>query len=868
MNKLHKHIFILSLTCFVFSQNLSSVMGNIKSEKDLYPLEGANITLEKENGEMIGTSSDKEGKFIFKSINSGNYQLSISFIGYQTFTENLNLESKQNYSLDVILSIESVLMTKLEITSTIDADFQKIPGAASVINEKSLKLINPIGTQEILEHVPGINAFSDDGIGNSRISIGIRGLNPRRSSRILILEDGIPIQPALYVYPNMYYNPPVERISRVEVIKGSGAVAYGPQTMGGVINYLTKRPDGDDNAILQVTTGENGYNSIFFETGNLIKSNFNPELQVLYKMGDGFRNNNDFDQINTTLKFNFITSDKKTLYSKTNYNFEKSNATYTGLTKWTFENFPNFNPKRYDEFTIKRFSSDLILSEKLSSSILKTSKAFISYFDRRWWRENDIFVSASRYETWLTQNDLTNTIKNLEDYIYNENPTEKSWNSYDDLIRIGNGEDNFGILRTFYVLGLEQRYDIDHSFLNYQTNTEIGGRIYFERFIDDRVHGNSPDSRKGVFYEYDEDQDMYFVDYNQKSQHYESVAISSHISQNIKIAKDLLIKPGVRLELFEQIRVDRLNGSTYQDRTSIELLPGIGFNKKINNIKLFGGIHRGFTPPSSGALNILNFGDTNDGLDVESEKSWNKELGFRYNTSKLDLEVTYFNIDIENMVAAGRSMKFNNLGKVVSKGVELGSVFKLSNYNQFLPDLFFTYTNLNAEVKEAIVNTPETVYSTASEPASVKDSLINLSGKKLPYTPEHTMILGIENNLFNKLSFRFDYKYVSKVFSDFLNLEDEYFGNDVNDLYYVAPEQVCGNIGICGPIDSYSIFNLSINYDITPKMKLKLSAKNLTDEIYMGSKLHSSPYQTDANISSGIIVGPRRQINLSMKYLF
>ena len=133
-------------------------------------------------------------------------------------------------------------MTKLEIISEVDAPYDALPGAATVMGMEKLKLINPIGTQEMLEYVPGISGFADDGIGNSRISIGIRGLNPRRSSRVLILEDGIPIQPALYVYPNMYYNPPSDRIDRIEVIKGSGTILYGPQTMGGVINYFTRRP--------------------------------------------------------------------------------------------------------------------------------------------------------------------------------------------------------------------------------------------------------------------------------------------------------------------------------------------------------------------------------------------------------------------------------------------------------------------------------------------------------------------------------------------------------------------------------------------------------------------------------------------------
>ena len=51
-------------------------------------------------------------------------------------------------------------------------------------------------------------------------------------------------------------------------------------------------------------------------------------------------------------------------------------------------------------------------------------------------------------------------------------------------------------------------------------------------------------------------------------------------------------------------------------------------------------------------------------------------------------------------------------------------------------------------------------------------------------------------------------------------------------------------------------------------MKLFVSGKNITDEIYIGSRLHSNPGQKDANISSGILPGPRRQINLGVEYNF
>ena len=74
-------------------------------------------------------------------------------------------------------------MAKLEIISKTETPYEELPGAATVIGMETLKRLNPIGTQEILEYVPGVNGFADDGVGNSRISIGIQGLNPRRSSR-------------------------------------------------------------------------------------------------------------------------------------------------------------------------------------------------------------------------------------------------------------------------------------------------------------------------------------------------------------------------------------------------------------------------------------------------------------------------------------------------------------------------------------------------------------------------------------------------------------------------------------------------------------------------------------------------------------
>ena len=65
---------------------------------------------------------------------------------------------------------------------------------------------------------------------------------------------------------------------------------------------------------------------------------------------------------------------------------------------------------------------------------------------------------------------------------------------------------------------------------------------------------------------------------------------------------------------------------------------------------------------------------------------------------------------------------------------------------------------------------------------------------------------------------------------------------------------------------SYNVLNMSANYQVSDKMQVFFSGKNITDNIYIGSRLHSNPGQKNANISSGIIPGPRRQINFGINY--
>ena len=819
-------------TLLIGDDIVANVSGTVLKDQSNVPLQGANVLFKNDSGEEYGTSTDKNGSFNIDNISDGNYSLKISFIGYEDYKKSIIIEAGRKYKVDAFLSIQPILMAKLEIISEADQSYEELPGAATVLDMQTLKLINPIGTQEMLEYIPGVNGFADDGIGNSRISISIRGLNPRRSSRVLILEDGVPIQPALYVYPNMYYNPPSDRIDEIEVIKGSGTILYGPQTMGGVINYFTRRPRSELGGVIKLTGGENGYSSLFTEIGGWGNEKLKPEVQLLLKKGDGFRQNNSFEQVNSTLKLNFVPSSKKNIYLKANLNYENSNATYTGLTQWSFDNDPTFNPKEHDNFKVFRSAIDFIQSERISSSIQKNTTAFASYFDRRWWRENDIFINA---DSLGSQTAATDMISLSENY----------W-SFNDLVRVGNGQDNFGILRTFYVLGVEQSYKISHNILGYKANMETGWRLYWERFIDDRQTGftkdsvTAPDARDGVYFRGTGD-DLEILG---TSHHYETMALSGFFSESLDIGT-LTLRPGVRVEIFEQERIDRLQGSMYQDKNLLVLLPGLGFSKSYRGINIFGGIHRGFTPPSSGALKVLNFGQDLDdsGLDLEAEKSWNKELGIRGRSSILDYEFAGFHNDVENLVAAGRGTVFKNLGKVRMQGLEARTSIILSSLNKLLPNINVSYAFLSTKVVDAKI---------ISNVSGSVGSEISINGKEMPYAPNHTLTVGIEHRPTTKISLRADMRYVSRVYTDFENIE------------------TTDKIGVEGPVPEYRVYNASGNFRLNQKLNLFFSGKNITDNVYIGSRLHSNPAakNKDANISSGILPGPRKQVNIGLEYSF
>lgn len=823
-------LFIFSLSSLSFGQaDVSYTLeGTVREASSGYELPGATIAVYNEDGEMVAQgTTNMDGSFRLPKLSGGLKKVEVSYIGYESSSRLLNLAEDDLRALVFELEMKTSEMNAIEIIGSSPNINKKIPGTVTQLRTESVQSISPTGTQELLQYVPGVIGFADDGTGKSRISVGIRGLNPRRTSKTLVLEDGVPIQPAIYIYPNMYYNPPAERIDELEIIKSSASIQYGPQTMGGVINYITKRPRNEFGGEVVTTGGTNAYAGVFAEVGGFSNSDkVKPALQLLYKRGDGFRENNDFEQLNGTFKLNLLPQKEKVLYVKGNVNREITNATYTGLTPYSFNNDPDFNPKEHDIFKKFRSSLDLIYTNRINERLIAKTTAYANYFHRDWWREDDVFVKASEYDG---PNSDINPVPYYET---------------GDLLRVGNGETNTGILRDFYVVGVRHNYEFKHELFGQTSTLTAGGRLHWEKFIDERKKGFAPDARDGVFYTGNPDNPD-SLDIVGQSHHYETRAFSAFAQDKINYG-NLTLRPGIRFEAFEQSRIDRLVGSQYIDKTNLVLLPGFGINYQIDSFNLFAGIHRGYTPPSSGAVKIASLRDDveDGGLDVKPEKSWNKELGIRGQTDFYNVELTGFHLSVTDMVAAGVGTAFKNVGKVDTYGLEMMGKLAVSRKVSWLPDVHVTYTFLQTDIQEGEIRS-----------ALKAGATVDVSGNELPYAPEHSLIAGISREFDFGLSMRLDYRFVDQVYTDYENIGF----NNPNVNY---------NRGDTGPVPSYWLLNGSVTYRFSSNWEAQLVGKNITDEVYIGSRLHSNPRQRQADLSTGIMPGPRRQVNLKIRYTF
>lgn len=283
-------VFLVFTLCTLFTLftniTCAQLSGRITDFTTGRPLAGANIRIRELS---IGTSSDSSGAFVFHNLTPGKYHLTVSFVGYITYTRIIRSEAETKKLADISLFPSVSEISTVVVTATRgQRKAGDIPSRVDVISSGEIERAASLTTDEILAAVPGIYASRDYGLANKSGNVTMRGMN--RNVQTLILVDGVPytlIDGGASGWNRI--NP--ENIEHIEILKGPDSYIYGSNAMGGVINIITKRPEKPLSVVARAfygswnTTG--GFASLQGRTANKNKG-FYWSADGFYRKSDGY----------------------------------------------------------------------------------------------------------------------------------------------------------------------------------------------------------------------------------------------------------------------------------------------------------------------------------------------------------------------------------------------------------------------------------------------------------------------------------------------------------------------------------------------------------------------------------------------------
>ena len=216
----------------------------------------------------------------------------------------------------------------------------RYPGGRDVLEKETLQQYPSASVSDAIRRVPGVYVIPENG-NDGKVNIGLRGNDPRRSGLTTLLVDGIPIAEAPYGSPDIDALPiSMERVNRIDVIRGGASVRYGPNSAGGVINFITDPIPERQTVRFGGRYGSDGDFSTWTSVGGTW-DRFGMLGTVVRKGGDGFRDNSDYRIDDMSLKARYAFTDADTLNVSISHYFEPRSEQPGGLTQAAYDDDPD-----------------------------------------------------------------------------------------------------------------------------------------------------------------------------------------------------------------------------------------------------------------------------------------------------------------------------------------------------------------------------------------------------------------------------------------------------------------------------------------------------------------------------------------------
>lgn len=683
----------------------------------------------------------------------------------------------------------------------------KTAGSAHVVRERDLERYEYDDPHAVLTRVPGVYSRGEDGLG-LRPNIGMRGVNPDRSKKVTLLEDGIPFGPAPYSAPAAYFFPLMTRMTYVRVIKGPAAIAYGPQSVGGAIDLITRPIPTETSARADISLGEYGYRKAhgYFgssdgTTGFLIEG--------VHLGNDGFKElpsgaDTGFVKNEWMAKASYVpnpTAEAPHHFNlKLSYADEVSNETYLGLSDDDFKRTPlaRYSASQLDRMEWHRTSATLTHEISPLPKLKITTKAYRHDFSRIWRKVNS-FRGASIASVLEDPNSPQNAV------FYAILRGEAESTSPAETLLIGPNQ------RKFVSQGVDVRVRWDTSTGGLAHRFEYGVTAHYDR-IERRHSEDGFLAARGELFPDGTPTEVTAL--NEAS----SYAAAVHVSDAMSFGR-FIITPGVRTESIAGSFVDRLS---LQERGNslVVVLPSLGaFWSLTDHFGVLAGGYRGFSPPAPGSAEF-----------VKPELSINYEAGVRYSKARTLLEAVGFYNDYSNLTDVC-TFSSGCLNDDLDRQFDAGAA-RIFGVEGSIQHEFPLGGSLKAPVAGAYTLTYSEFESSFESDDPIFGSVTK--GDEVPYVPRHQLHLEA-------------------------GLEHSRAGGNLGFNYVAATREIAGS----GPLDQALAtdpqvwLDASAFFNLSKGIRLYANVRNLTDNHFITGH---RPYGARPNAPRWVQIGLKAQL--------
>ncbi len=558
--------------------------------------------------------------------------------------------------------------------------------------------------RQVLSKVAGIHIWESDPSG-LQIGIATRGLSPNRSWEFNVRQNGYDIAADPFGYPEAYYNPQLQAVQRIEIVRGQGSLQYGPQ-FGGLVNYILRNGSDIKKRVAfetQQTIGSNGLINTYNAVGGKTKK-INYYSFFDHKNGNGWRENSKFFSNSAYGSFTYHFTPKFSVNTELMQSHIRSQQP-GGLTDTQLQNDAQQSLRSRNWIDIKWTTPAIIANYIINENTTWNTKLFGTIGDRSSVGYlKSINIADSINASTLAYNNRVVNIDNYRNY------------------------------------GLESRILTSYTIGKLKNTTSAGVRLYRGTTTrkSDGVGTTSSNYDVRIINEYPRD-----IVFSSKN--------AAFFVENIfKLSKKLLIIPGVRYEWLQGAASGR-NGFTTTGspillqnvtRARSIFLAGIGAEFHLTEkTEFYANATEAYRPIQFANLQAPPSTDVID-ENLKDGKGYNIDFGYRGKVKNyLEFDVSTFYLQYNNRIGAitpaGATYRFvTNVGASTSKGFEGYAMWNV--LNSFAPksnvelSVFSTYSYTNA------------LYSSDHKDATTK-------GKRVENAPQQIFRGGINAGYKNAL---------------------------------------------------------------------------------------------------------------------